>query len=84
MISESHDTNKDLLLSLESMKTSLVFFLPMFCVVVRLRVLVVVFTPSSEAFPRSLSAISFSRSSKDRSSFSSSPVTSTITSSLVV
>ena len=78
--SEAHDANKDLLLSLESMKTSLVsFFLPWCCVVVRLHVLVVVFAP-----PRSLSAISFSRSLKDRSSFSSSPVTSTITSSLVV
>ena len=48
--SEAHDANKDLLLSLVSTKTSLVsFFLPWFCVVVRLRVFVVVFVPSSEA-----------------------------------
>ena len=59
--SEAYDTDrKDLLLALESMKTSFVsFFLPWFCVVVLLHVLVVVFAPSSEAFPRSLSVISF-------------------------
>ena len=80
--SAAHDANKDLL-SLESTKTSLVFFFALVLCCCAFTCSCCGFRTFFWGLPRSLSAISFSRSSKDRSSFSSSPVTSTITSSLV-